>query len=292
MIGASPNVSLTIDTEFPEDYEDEQVAGQKAQATLTPTRVQTLIVPEIGDTLAGNLGLRSVDELRQRVQEELTRANERLRREALESQIMEQLLAEADIEVSPAYVGAVAGALMDGTRKRAGASFQAALEDAGLTEDDLFQAEAERTEGLLKRMLILEEIARQQEIEVADEDLQAEVARVAEAEGLDVEEAAQIAATEAQRRSLRRELFDRKVYDYLIAHASITDVPFELFVSELRQKSAERAAAAAQAQAAAQADAPSDGPEAADETPAEPDEPEAAEAPAAPADDQAEKVDQ
>ena len=234
LIGGAVDVSLTIDTEFPDDYEDESVAGKKAKVTLTPALVERLRTPEFDDALAQELGADSAAALREQVTEELREANKQLRRRVAQQQLLEQVLKEAEVEVAPQYVSGVAEKVVARTREAAGGSFDAALEDAGASEDDLFQEEAERTESHLKRMFVLDGIAEQQEIAVAEEDIRAELQRIADEREVPVSVLEdQVADSAESRRSLVRLLRDRKVFDHLLERANVTDVPIDAFLAEM-----------------------------------------------------------
>jgi trigger factor len=83
-----------------------------------------------------------------------------------------------------------------------------------------FRPNVERS---LKREALLEAVARQEQLQVSEEEVAAEIQRMAES---DPRQAARIRAryqNEERRRALRESLLERKALDWLINAAEITE---------------------------------------------------------------------
>jgi trigger factor len=159
--------------------------------------------------------LQTLEELRARVRLNLE-GEERVRTQReLETSLTEELIQRNPVELPERLVGWMLDRVI-----------QEATE--GRTVPDPLRKELEgrfrpNVERSLKREALLESVARQEHLEVTEEDVNAEIQRMADA---DPRQAARIRAryqSQDRRRALRESLLERKALDWLINAAEIQE---------------------------------------------------------------------
>jgi len=166
--------------EFPPDYRDENVRGKTATFRLTLKSLKKRTVPPLDDELARDLGgeAKTLAELEAKIREGLEAAEKQRADRENRERLLAALVERNPVEVPPALVERgidlmVAGAAERFARqgldiRRMGLDFRKIREDL-----------REKATQEVKAALLLEAIARQEGIEVTDEDLAAHYAEVA-----------------------------------------------------------------------------------------------------------------
>jgi trigger factor len=172
---------VEVDQPFPADHRNQDLRGKVAHFRITLKGLKARQVPSLDDDLAKDLGLEGVstlEALRSRVRADLE-AREKRRADAEQKDaLVKAALQKNDFEVPPAMVERAIDAMLEGTAER----FARQGIDIRQLDLDVARLRADlREQALLqvKGALLLEAIADAEKIEVTDEDVQAEVTRMA-----------------------------------------------------------------------------------------------------------------
>jgi trigger factor len=161
---------------FPEDYEEEELAGREVQVEISVLKVQSRTLPALDDELAQKEGAETVAELRDNIREQLRNEAE----EVAKNELLEYMVAEMRKEAVLAYPPAAVEEEIDGLIKnikqqvtRNGWEWDDYLMIQGQSEetlrDELRQSATERVEN---RTLFME-LLQQERVAVGPEDLDA-----------------------------------------------------------------------------------------------------------------------
>ncbi len=161
---------------FPEDYPAEHLAGRKARFAVHVRSVARPVHAENDDELAAMLGFQDAgalrDDIATRLGEEAEQASEQATREAM----FEALLAANPVELPELLIEEDMRATAE--RVLANLRRQGMAADRSLLQDENFRAEIRRrSERGLKLSVLLQAVRRQAGIELADEDVEAEIQR-------------------------------------------------------------------------------------------------------------------
>jgi trigger factor len=105
IVGLSAGDEKTFTFVFPEDYEDEDLAGKEATFTITVLDVKRRELPPLDDALAKQEGpYETVAELRQGLREQLKEPAEREAQNTLLEGMIDDMLAQASLVYPPAAV--------------------------------------------------------------------------------------------------------------------------------------------------------------------------------------------
>jgi trigger factor len=217
LLGAEAGQERTIEIQYPPDYPAEELAGKSARYLVSVRKIQEKKLRELDDNLAREVfGLTSLEELRSRVRQNLE-GEERVRvRRELDSAVSVELIRRNPFELP--------GGLTQRTLERV---IEEAVQGQTVSEDLRKQLEERYRPGVeqsLKREVLLDAVARQEKLEVSDEEVAAEIQRMAQS---DPRQAARVRAryqSAERREALRDSLLEHRALDWLIDAAEIEDV--------------------------------------------------------------------
>lgn len=191
LVGASAGDELEVEVTFPEDYTEESLAGEDAIFEVTVHEVKERQVPELDDDFAQDVDddVDTLDELREKMTQELKEAKEDQAREAIEEEAIQKAVENAEIEEIPeAMSHEEVHRQMDiflNNLQGQGISPEMYYQISNTTEADLHAQMEVGAELRVRTNLVLEEIVNEENIEVSDEDRQAEIDTLSEQYGLD-----------------------------------------------------------------------------------------------------------
>ena len=222
LVGAKAGDDVEVNVTFPEDYGNEELAGKDASFSVHVATIRRREVPELDDEFAKDLGdFETLDELRQRIRDDVTRERERAAKNALRESLMDSLISQTEFEVPPGVVEQQLHQQINQMRQQFQNQMPADVLEQQLGrmhEDGRPSAERRVREGFL-----MSEVIRSQEIEVGDEDVDARLDEMAEAQGMPAPELRKMAEAQGWRDSIRAELVESKALDFLASEATVEE---------------------------------------------------------------------
>jgi trigger factor len=194
LVGKKAGEEVEVKVTFPEDYQAEDLAGQEAVFQVKVHEVKAKELPELDDEFAKDVddSVESLAELKEKYRKELTESKEAAAAEAKDEAAIRQAVDNAEIVDLPhVMVHDEVHRSMDeflNNMQRQGIAPDMYYQLTGTTEADLhkqFEAEAEvRT----KTNLVIEAIAKAENIEVSDEEIEKEINDLAAQYNMPVEQ--------------------------------------------------------------------------------------------------------
>lgn len=179
-VGLTVGEEKKVDLPFAdEEGVEAEVRGKTGTFAMRASQVAEKLVPALDDDFAKTVGVGTVAELRQSVKNELAHAAFHEARDDAADALMEHLLKEAKVEVPEILVEDELGHLVADLRARVreqGLTFEQFLLQARKTEDELRQEWRPAAERRAKAMLVLDEIAKKENVTVSSNELAAQVA--------------------------------------------------------------------------------------------------------------------
>jgi len=216
LIGKKTGVEKEIKVAIPPDHPRKDLADKEVTFRVKVKEIKQRVLPPLDDEFARDVGdYKNLKDLREKIRRDLQRAKERKFKEELRHEVITQLLQENPLEVPSYLVQRRKQELLQEVKFRLAAQQRGLLpeEERELQEEYLKVAERE-----VKASFLLEEIALQNGIEVAEGELEDRLKEMARAYNRTLEELKQDSSLLAVlRQSLQRE----KVLDLLIAEAEI-----------------------------------------------------------------------
>jgi len=218
-LGAGDERELQI--RFPETHPREDLRGKAAHLRLRVAEVKEKWVPAVDDDLARGLGgYQGLEDLREAVRKELEAQREREERRGLEGKVVDAVLAGHDFAVPEALVLREISHRLGHARER--------LRRDGIDPDALPWDYAKLTEELrpeaaraVRRALLLEAVAEAEGLTVPDEEVDAEVARIARESNRNPQAVRSLLERGGELEGLRYAMREAKALAFLIEHARI-----------------------------------------------------------------------
>ena len=170
--GMTPGDEKTFNVTFPGDYYNDKLAGLEItfNATLKEIRVEEL--PEIDDAMAKRLGkFESLDELRQQIEENLSKGYAKRQEQELHEQVFTALIAQQTFEVPDAMVAHELESIVV-EAQQSFSYHNTSMEELGLTKEALEEKYRDTAVKQVRRHLLLGKIIEQEGMELSDEDLE------------------------------------------------------------------------------------------------------------------------
>lgn len=197
--------------------------------TVLVKEVKAKRLPELDDELAKTVGeFDTLDELRADIKErfrevKLQAVEEEIRSKALTAVVEASTLDPPDKLVEGEFEHRLEHVNED--LKRAGMTLANYAERSGSTELEIRSDMRRQAARSVQAELLLEQVAREQEIEVTEEDLGLEVAYVAARAGRDPKEVAEEIMKAGQLAALASDVLRRKALDYVVASIEVSGRP-------------------------------------------------------------------
>ncbi len=198
---------------FPEGVEDEERSGEEQRVRIHLEGRKRLELPELTDELAASVGeFETLDELREKILEDLTKEAEREAEGELRNRIVEEILAANSFDIPESMVDQYV---------------RSALGDPEDLPADRFAEAKEhlRTRAVhtVKRHLVVDRIAESHELVASGEEVDARIEEIAERTGKTLSEVYSRLQKSGQLDHLEREITERKVFDFLEEQSEITE---------------------------------------------------------------------
>ncbi|MBP3902070.1 MAG: trigger factor [Blautia sp.] len=189
LIGAKAGEHVEVKVTFPEEYQAVELAGKEAVFQCDVKKVETKELPELDDEFAQDVSdFDTMDEYKASVRENLEKkkADEALRMK--EDAAVDKVIANAEMEIPDAMIDTQARSMLDDFARR--------MQSQGLSMEQYFQFTGQTAEKMLEDVkpqalksiqtrLVLEKIAEVEDIQPSDEEINAEIEKMAKTYNLE-----------------------------------------------------------------------------------------------------------
>ena len=186
VIGMAPGSSKSFTITYPEDYTIPELAGGKVDYTVNLKEIKKRVIPALDDELAKDLGdFSSLEELRKRVREDLEHEAMHAAERQLRQDVLKQLASRVPFPVPASLVEREIDRRLEDFARRL---VDQRIDPRQANIDWNAFREGQRTPAseAVGSAIVLDEIAKRDQITVTDEDLDAELERYAQQSGNNV----------------------------------------------------------------------------------------------------------
>ena len=225
LIGLRKGDTSEFDVNFEDDYFQPKLAGKNVKFKVKVIDIKEMNLPELDDAFAKNLGadFQDLNELNEKIRESLTdREEKRIDRE-LKMRLLKKISDTVDFELPESLVDSELQGAMENIRQnliRSGSN----LEKAGLNEEKLKEDLRPASEKRVKDMLVLGEIARENDLNITEAELSGGFKELALSTGQEPEALRKYYEANNLRESFRQQLLEEKALNYLVKGANITEI--------------------------------------------------------------------
>ena len=223
--GSAKDVVVT----FPAEYGNEELAGKEVVFKVQLKELKEKLLPALDDSFAQGFGLESLEELRARIEENyLTQERNRVEGE-LRERLMAAIIERNPIEVPETLVAEQLDYMLGNVRTRM-QSQGMSLEMLGMTEESFKTMYRDTAVKQVQGSLTLETIARQENLRVAEGEIEEKLQRIAEMSNAPLDVVKRHYSKDEARRTLLGQMMEEKVLEFLLEHSQVEDVAKEQLV--------------------------------------------------------------
>ena len=241
LIGAKKGDVKELDLTFPEDYNEESLAGQAVTFEVTVNAVKEKQDAVLDDAFVQRVSdFDTVEEYREDIRSQLKEQKERTAETQKEQSVLNTVVSEAEVKLNNNAVSARYNELIkeyESQAKMLGGSLSSMAQQYGTDEGGLKEMVMASVKSELREEVVVDTIAQQENLTVEDADRQA----YAEENGSDVDTMVSIYGEDTFNQQVQRD----KVMQFLADNAVEEEMPQE---SETAQETSEESSEAQETQ--------------------------------------------
>ncbi len=226
IIGMKKDEEKVIEKDFPEDFENKDLAGKKIKLKVKITAVKEKQLPEMDDELAQDISdkYKTIGDLKNDIRNKLEESLELKLREMNVNNILGQLIEKSKIDIPESMIRVESQSNWDSFVRQFKGNEEQALQFLKMqkkTKDALF---AEWRPGVIKKSkssLIVNKIIEKEKIEAADNDIEEHIKKEAERSGMKSEDIRKQIEKNRYMEYIKFDIRNNKVYDLLLKNASL-----------------------------------------------------------------------
>lgn len=219
IMGLKAGERKTFELTYPEDHENKDVAGKKATFDVSIESIRERIVPELNDEFAKQIGeFETMDQLREDIKQHLITAKEEAAESEVEHKIIDEIINRSQVHVPDVLVNHEVGHDLEDIQKnldKQGMTIERYLAGVGKTKEDFLKDITEGAEKRVKGGLVMGEVSDKEDIDVTDEEVEAEIERMAEDSKATKDAVEAYIETRGGRTMLKNSMLNKKIMDYL-----------------------------------------------------------------------------
>ncbi|MCF7617446.1 trigger factor [Bacillus sonorensis] len=218
LVGLEAGAEKDVEVTFPEEYHAEDLAGKPAVFKVKIHEIKAKELPELDDEFAKDVDeeVETLAELTEKTKKRLEEAKENEADAKLREELVTKAAENAEIDIPQAMIDTELDRMMKEFEQRLqmqGMNLELYFQFSGQDETALKEQMKEDAEKRVKSNLTLEAIAKAEDLQVTDEEVEEELSKMAEAYNMPVENIKQaIGSTEGMKEDLKV----RKAIDFLV----------------------------------------------------------------------------
>ncbi|MFD1426398.1 trigger factor [Kroppenstedtia sanguinis] len=223
LIGLKPEEEKEVQVTFPEEYHAEELAGKEAVFHVKVHEIKRLELPQLDDEFAQDVSeLDTLDELKKDIENKLREQKSKEEENYKRNSLVEKASELAEIDLPDVMVEHEIDHMLQHFEQQLqmqGINLDQYVQFTGQERSELREQFKEDAEKKVRANLVLEAIAAQENVEVSDEETEAEVKKLAEEMGRDTEEIRKLLEAQGAFVQIRDEVKIRKTIDLLVSNS-------------------------------------------------------------------------
>jgi trigger factor len=224
LVGLEAGAEKDVEVTFPEDYHAENLAGKLATFKVKIHEIKSKQLPELDDEFAKdvNENVETLEELKAETKKNLEETKKQEADNHKRSTLIEKASENTEVDIPEAMVNTELDRMMQ--------EFEQRLQMQGMTLDMYFQFSGQDQDALRSQMkedagkrvrtnMTLEAIAEAENIQVSDEEIDAELQKMSEMYQMDIESLKKALEMQGGTSAITGDLKVRKAIDFLVENS-------------------------------------------------------------------------
>ena len=224
LIGKKIGEECEVNVTFPTEYHAADLAGKPATFKVTVKEIKVKELPELNDEFASEVSeFDTLDEYKKDVEKKLAEKKEIEANSKNEDAVVAKVVENATMEIPDKMIDAQAENMVQDMARRMqsqGLSLDMYLKYTGMTVEQMKEQARPDAEKRIRTRLVLEAVAKAENIQISDEKVDEEVAKMAEAYKMEVDKLKSY-MSESDIKQMKEDLAVQQAVDLLVAEAKL-----------------------------------------------------------------------
>ena len=224
IVGKNLNDEFEIKVTFPENYHDEKLKGQPATFKIKVNEIKERKMPELNDEFAQKVGpFKTVDDLKADIQKYLDSQRERTNKQNSENEVFKAVIDASSVDIPESMIEREVASLKEEYKQRLaaqGITWETLVKSQG--EDELTKNLHEDAKTRIKNSLVIDKIAKDENIKLEPKDIEAKFAQLGAAYGMKPQDLIkQLGKSPEVLTSISQQALNDKVRDFLVQNNTV-----------------------------------------------------------------------
>ena len=222
LIGKKIGEECEVNVTFPTEYHAADLAGKPATFKVTVKEIKVKELPELNDEFASEVSeFDTLDEYKADVKAKIKEEKAKEGKAKKEDQVIAKAIENATMEIPELMIKTQARQQMDNFAQNLmsqGLTMEQYAQFTGMTADKMMEQMLPSAEKNIKTRLVLEEIAKAENIEISDEKIDEKLAEMAKSYDMEVEKLKELVG-EAEKQQMKDDMAVQEAIDFLVENA-------------------------------------------------------------------------
>lgn len=222
LVGKNVGDEVEVNVTFPEQYHAADLAGKPAMFKVKINEIKAKELPELDDEFAQDVSeFDTLAEYKEDLKKRLEEQKENEAKRTKEDEAIQKIIDKSKMELPDAMVDTQCENMIEEFAQRiaqSGLSMEQYMQFSGLTLDALKEQVRPEAVSRIQSSLVLEAIAKAENIEVTDEDIDAEIEKMAAMYGMEADKLKGYMG-DAEKNSMKRDLEIQKAVALIMDNA-------------------------------------------------------------------------
>ncbi|MBQ4059438.1 MAG: trigger factor [Lachnospiraceae bacterium] len=223
IVGKNIGEEFDVNVTFPENYQAEDLAGKPAVFKCKLNGIKETELPELDDEFASEVSeFDTLDEYKEDIKNTLKAKKEKAAKNTKEGLVIDKIIENATMEIPEPMVETTKEQMMNEFAQQIsyqGLSIEQYFQFTGMTKEKFMETATPEAERRIKSRLVLEAIAKAEDIQVSDDELEEELKKMAEMYQMDVEQLSGLVG-DSEKDAIKKDIAVQKAVD-LVTDAAV-----------------------------------------------------------------------
>ena len=221
LVGKNAGDEVEVNVTFPEQYQAADLAGKPATFKVKINEIKAKELPELDDEFAQDVSeFDTLAEYKESLKKNLEEKKENEAKRTKEDEAVQKIIDKSKMDIPEAMIDTQCETMMEEFAQRigqSGLSMDQYLQFSGLTVDGLKEQVRPEALSRIQASLVLEQIAKDENIEVSDEDVNAEIEKMAASYGMEADKLKEYMG-DAEKDSMKKDLAINKAVELVMSN--------------------------------------------------------------------------
>jgi trigger factor len=222
LIGKSVGESLDVNVTFPEEYHAKELAGKPALFKVTIKELKVKELPELDDDFARDVSeFDTLDEYKESIKATIKENKDKDLKTAKENELVDKIIEGATMDIPEPMINAQVSQMADDFAQRMqyqGLSIEQYFQFTGMDAKKFIDSLRPQALKRIQSRLVLEAVAKAENIEVSEEELEKELNEMASMYQMEVEKLRELIG-QKEKDQLKADIAVQKAVDLVVAEA-------------------------------------------------------------------------